>query len=52
MLAVIRDLDSLEMIASLGGFVKLFALSPSFILFLSSLVKSKALIDCACKSSN
>ena len=52
MLAVIRGLVSVEMIVSLGGFVKLLALSPSFILFLSSLVKSKALIDWACKSSN
>ena len=52
MLAVIRDLVSVEMIVSLGGFVKLLALSPSFILFLSSLVKSKVLINCARKSSN
>ena len=52
MLAVIRDLFSVEMIVSLRGFVKLLALSPSFILFLSSFVKSKALIDCAQKSSN
>ena len=42
MLAVIIDLVSVEMIVSLGGFVKLLASSPSFILFLSSLVKSKA----------
>ena len=52
MLAVIIDLVSVEMIVSLGGFVKLLALSPSFILFLSSSVKSKVLINCARKSSN